>query len=145
MPVLDYLLMRYITAYWQLFCSSLINTNVFQFYYTMKHNLYPKIVGLLVPSIFASALAIINPVNAQVAPPKDEVVKLSAFSVTGSNIKRVEQENVLPITVVDQEMFESRDANQASELLTALPEITGMPGNETAVAGATARRHSSED
>ncbi|KAB2645692.1 MAG: hypothetical protein DVB35_06735, partial [Verrucomicrobia bacterium] len=69
----------------------------------MKHNLYPKIVGLLVPSIFASALAIINPVNAQVAPPKDEVVKLSAFSVTGSNIKRVEQENVLPITVVDQE------------------------------------------
>ena len=139
MPVLDYLLMRYSTAYWQLFCASLINTNVFQFYYTMKHNLYPKIVGLLVPSIFASALAIINPVNAQVAPPKDEVVKLSAFSVTGSNIKRVEQENVLPITVVDQEMFESRDANQASELLTALPEITGMPGNETAVAGATAR------
>lgn len=81
--------------------------------------------------------------SAQVAPApvatNDQIVKLSAYSVTGSNIKRVEQENVLPITVVDKEMFESRDANQASELLTALPEITGMPGNETAVAGATAR------
>jgi len=35
--------------------------------------------------------------------------------------------------------LEVRDASQPSELLTALPQVTGLPGNETATLGATTR------
>ncbi len=78
---------------------------------------------------------------AQVAPPPapDETVKLTEFTVTGSNVKRIEVEKVLPVTVFSQADMDIRNASQSSELLTALPQITGLPGNETAVAGATAR------
>jgi outer membrane cobalamin receptor len=82
---------------------------------------------------------------AQVAPapsptaPKEEAVKLEAFTVTGSNIKRMDFEKVLPVTVMDMATIEVRDASQPSDLLTALPQVTGLPGNETATLGATAR------
>ena len=66
-------------------------------------------------------------------------VKLEAFQVTGSNLKRLEMEAVLPVTVFSTEDIEIRDASQPSELLTALPQVTGLPGNETATLGATAR------
>ena len=68
-----------------------------------------------------------------------EVIKLEAFSVTGSNIKRLDIEKVLPVTVFDAAAIEVRDAAQPSDLLTALPQVTGLPGNETATLGATAR------
>jgi outer membrane cobalamin receptor len=71
--------------------------------------------------------------------PREEVVKLEAFAVTGSNIKRLEVEKVLPVTVFDAPSIEVRDAGQPSDLLTALPQVTGLPGNETATLGATAR------
>ncbi|MDP2138307.1 MAG: TonB-dependent receptor [Candidatus Didemnitutus sp.] len=69
----------------------------------------------------------------------DEPVKLEAFAVTGSNIKRLAQEKSLPVTIIDGDMMEMRDAMQPADLLTALPQITGLPGNETATLGATAR------
>jgi outer membrane receptor protein involved in Fe transport len=71
--------------------------------------------------------------------PGEELVKLEAFAVTGSNIKRLEVEKVLPVTVFDAPSIEVRDAGQPSDLLTALPQVTGLPGNETATLGATAR------
>ncbi len=73
------------------------------------------------------------------AAKSDELVKLEAFTVTGSNIKRIEQEKVLPITVLSSNDIEVRDASQPSDLLMALPQITGLPGNETAFSGAAAR------
>jgi outer membrane receptor protein involved in Fe transport len=69
----------------------------------------------------------------------DEAVKLEAFTVTGSNVKRLEVEKVLPISVLDPATIEIRDAAQPSDLITALPQVTGLPGNETATLGATAR------
>ncbi len=66
-------------------------------------------------------------------------MKLEAFTVTGSNLKRIDVEKVLPVTVIDAAAIEIRDAAQPSELLTALPQVTGLPGNETATLGATAR------
>ena len=69
----------------------------------------------------------------------EEVMKLETFTVTGSNIKRMEMEKVLPVSLMTNAEFEIRGASQPSELLTALPQITGLPGNEAAVAGATAR------
>ncbi len=73
------------------------------------------------------------------AAPENETVKLEAFTVTGSNIRRLEVEQVLPVTVIDTAAIEVRDAAQPSDLLTALPQVTGLPGNETATLGATAR------
>jgi len=68
-----------------------------------------------------------------------EVVRLDAFTVTGTNIRRLDVEKVLPVTVFNRDEIEVRDASQASDLLAALPQVTGMPGNETATLGATAR------
>ncbi|MEO5960149.1 MAG: TonB-dependent receptor [Opitutaceae bacterium] len=94
----------------------------------------------------AIALALLPlPALAQSAPASsstaaaDPAVKLEAFTVTGSNVKRLEVEKVLPVTVFDTAAMEIRDAAQPSDLLTALPQITGLPGNETATLGATAR------
>ncbi len=77
--------------------------------------------------------------GAGTAIPDDEPVKLETYTVTGSNIKRLDQETALPVTVLDREIMELRDAAQASDALTALPQVTGLPGNETATLGATAR------
>lgn len=82
----------------------------------------------------------------QVAPPStpparedESVVQLDTFTVTGSNIRRLEQEKTLPVTMIDRDAMEVRDASQASDLLTSLSQVTGLPGNETATLGATAR------
>lgn len=76
---------------------------------------------------------------APAAAADDAPVVLDKFTVTGSNIRRLDQEKVLPVTVFDRDSIEARDASQASDLLTALPQVTGLPGNETATLGATAR------
>ncbi len=99
--------------------------------------------------VLAAALTLAALAQAQTAPAPtstpgagaraDEPVKLEAFTVTGSNIKRLEVEKVLPVTVFTTEQIEVRDASQPSDLITALPQVTGLPGNETATLGATAR------
>ncbi|PTX98570.1 TonB-dependent receptor [Opitutus sp. ER46] len=91
-------------------------------------------------ALTASAAALV----AQSAPPlpsgrEEEVVRLDAFTVTGSNVRRVESEKALPVTVMRSEDMELRDASQPADLLAALPQVTGLPGNEAATFGATAR------
>jgi iron complex outermembrane recepter protein len=68
-----------------------------------------------------------------------ETIKLEAFRVTGSNIKRLEIEKVLPVTVLNRDMIEARNANTAVDLLTALPQVTNVPMNESSSGGANAR------
>ncbi|MES2692529.1 MAG: TonB-dependent receptor plug domain-containing protein, partial [Verrucomicrobiota bacterium] len=68
-----------------------------------------------------------------------DTVKLEAFTVTGSNIKRLDIEKVLPVTVFSQDMIESRNALTPIELLTALPQITNVPLNESTSGGANSR------
>ncbi len=69
----------------------------------------------------------------------DEPVKLETYTVTGSNIRRLDVEKVLPVTVLNRDEIEVRDASQPADLLISLPQVTGLPGNETATLGATAR------
>ena len=94
--------------------------------------------------LLAALAALPAAAAAQTAPtPRpaagEQVVKLEAFNVTGSNIRRLEMENALPVTAFSPAEMEIRDASQPSDLLTALPQVTGLPGNETATLGATAR------
>jgi len=93
-------------------------------------------------AVFAACYSFTQAQVAPVAPPAaavEEQVALEKFVVTGSNIHRLDQEKVLPVTVFDQQAMEARDASQASDLLSSLSQVTGMPGNETATLGATAR------
>jgi outer membrane receptor protein involved in Fe transport len=61
----------------------------------------------------------------------DQVVQLEAVSVTGSNIKRMDQEKVLPVSVFSAAQIQTRDSTTPSDLLLAIPEITNIPQNET--------------
>jgi iron complex outermembrane recepter protein len=97
------------------------------------------LAAVLLPSLAAlSGLAQSAPARAA-SSADDEVVKLDAFTVTGSNIRRAENERALPVTIVTASDIEVRDASQPADLLMALPQVTGLPGNETATLGATAR------
>jgi len=71
--------------------------------------------------------------------PETETIRLEAFTVTGTNIRRLEQEKALPVSIISLNEIEVRDASQAADLLASLPQVTGLPGNETATLGATAR------
>ena len=96
--------------------------------------------------LFAT-LAAALPLAAQTAPAAaetkkekdDSVVKLEAFSVTGTNIKRFDREKVLPVTVFSQEAMDMRQAITPVEMLTALPQVTNVPLNESANGGANSR------
>jgi iron complex outermembrane receptor protein len=95
-------------------------------------------------------IALVPTARAQVANPPpapaagstvktEDAVKLEAFTVTGSNIKRLEMEKVLPVTVFSKDIIEARNALTPVELLTALPQITNVPNNESVTGGANAR------
>jgi len=79
--------------------------------------------------------------RAQVAPaaPAIETVKLEAFTVTGSNIRRIDQESTLPVSVIDFDDIEVRAAPTAAELLQLLPNGGVLSLSETNVLGADAR------
>ena len=92
--------------------------------------------------VFVAALGLTtNAALAQTAPAprEDGVSVLGTVTVTGSNVRRIDVEKVLPVTVFDAAAIEIRDAGQPSDLLQALPQVTGLPLNETATLGATAR------
>ena len=96
----------------------------------------PRLQSLTVVTVLAVTAATLS---AQTAPAssaaaKDETVKLEAYTVTGSNIKRIETERALPMTTVKAEQLEIYDPGQPSDLLAMLPMAAGLPGNEAALA-----------
>lgn len=80
--------------------------------------------------------------RAQTAPaptPASETIKLEAFTVTGSNIRRIDQEATLPVSVLDFDDLDVRAAPTAAELLQLLPNGGVLSLSETNVLGADAR------
>lgn len=73
------------------------------------------------------------------APAPADTILLDAFKVTGSNLRRIESENVLPVTVIDRDAMELRDATTPVQLLTAMPQVVSVPINESNATGALAR------
>ena len=104
------------------------------FEHTMKS--HPSITVALILAT-ASCLA------AQSAPPiprqtPAETVTMEAFTVTGTNIKRLDQEKSLPVTIISSDDIEARDAATPMNLLESIAFITDFPENETptnAIAG----------
>ena len=86
---------------------------------------------------------------AQTAPVSDarsksvdaekDLVSLQSFVVTGSNIKRLDMEKVVPITVLSVDAIETRNALTPVDLLTALPQVINLPENETRTGSSGAR------
>ncbi|MBL9186286.1 MAG: TonB-dependent receptor plug domain-containing protein, partial [Opitutaceae bacterium] len=91
------------------------------------------------------SLALLCSVSAQTAPirtsakPDDEPVALQQFLVTGSNIKRLDMEKIVPVTVLDQTAMEVRNAVLPVDLLTSLPSVVNLPENETRLGSSGAR------
>mgnify|MGYP003704651203 CR=1 FL=1 len=49
-------------------------------------------------------------------PGPDAVTRLEAFTFTGSNIRRVDAETALPVTVIDRDELEARGASTMADL-----------------------------
>jgi outer membrane receptor protein involved in Fe transport len=69
----------------------------------------------------------------------DNVVKLEAVSVTGSNISRMDVEKVLPVSMLNTDAINSVQAMEPINLILSLPEVTGVPTTEASTGGAGQR------
>lgn len=65
--------------------------------------------------------------------------ELDTFISIGSNIKRIDQENALPVTFFSYEAIEAREASTPVDLLTALPQVTNVPLGEQTTSAVAAR------
>jgi outer membrane receptor protein involved in Fe transport len=72
-------------------------------------------------------------------PAKEETITLETFTVTGSNIKRLDVEKVLPITILNLDAIDVRNAITPVELLATLPQVTSVPRTEAMAGGADTR------
>lgn len=64
---------------------------------------------------------------------------MEAFTVTGSNIRRVDQETTMPVTIIDLEEFDLRGASTMSEMFESLSSSSPPALSELNVAGQDAR------
>ncbi|HYC70522.1 MAG TPA: TonB-dependent receptor [Opitutaceae bacterium] len=90
-------------------------------------------------ALAATAAAQTAPSASPSAPAESPAVTLDAVIVTGSNLRRADVENALPVSVIDRDALEARDGSTPIELLVTLPQVVNVPLNETATLGATAR------
>ena len=91
-----------------------------------------KLHPCLAMALFAATASLVS------AQKPANTVTMEAFTVTGSNIKRLDQEKSLPITIISAEEIEARDAATPMNLLESIAFITDIPENETptnAIAG----------
>ena len=102
-------------------------------------------------ALLALLPALLAPLPAQTATPArptpaartaDEDIRpqvLEAFTVTGTNIRRVDEEKTLPITLLEIEDLEVRGAPTAAELFDYLSNGGPIALDEGNVLGADAR------
>tara|TARA_R100000306_G_scaffold44920_1_gene42926 strand:+ start:98276 stop:101395 length:3120 start_codon:yes stop_codon:yes gene_type:complete len=89
-----------------------------------------SVTGLL---LVAGSAAIAQTPASNAAPEIQEVV------VTGSNIRRAENDGTVPVSVIGEEAMEVRAAVLPVDLLTSLPSVVNLPENETRLGSSGAR------
>ncbi len=89
---------------------------------------------------------VLHPLLAQTTPPPaasesepSQPVQLEAFTVTGSNIRRIDEEKILPITVMNMEDLDLRAVPTAAELFDTLSIGGPITLDEGNTLGADAR------
>src|SRR5688572_3711626 len=70
---------------------------------------------------------------------KAETAIMEAFTVTGTNIRRIDEEKTLPITVIEMDEIVARSTPTAADFFETITSNGGMVLNETNVLGADAR------
>ncbi|MEO7415187.1 MAG: TonB-dependent receptor [Opitutaceae bacterium] len=104
-----------------------------------------RLAGALLIGIIGSAPDARSQATVSPNPPTanglsvDETISLQKFVVTGSNILRTDMEKVVPITVLNQDAINARNAFTPVDLLTSLPQVTNLPENETRTGSSGAR------
>lgn len=91
------------------------------------------------PVVLLLASAHVADAQQPAAVSPDQPLRLDSFSVTGSNIKRIDEEKTLPVTVFSGAEIDARDSATPADLLIAIPEITNIPNNETSTNAVAAR------
>ena len=66
-------------------------------------------------------------------------VVMEAFSVTGSNIKRFDQEKIMPVSIFNADSMSLRNALTPTDMLMALPQVTALADVESHSASAGPR------
>ncbi|MDH7943559.1 TonB-dependent receptor [Pseudohongiella sp. SYSU M77423] len=89
-----------------------------------------SVTGLL---LGAGSAAIAQTQTSNAIPEIQEVV------VTGSNIRRAENDGTVPVSVIGEEAMEVRAAVLPVDLLTSLPSVVNLPENETRLGSSGAR------
>ncbi|HET7536985.1 MAG TPA: TonB-dependent receptor plug domain-containing protein, partial [Candidatus Didemnitutus sp.] len=74
-----------------------------------------------------------------VAKPAGDTVRLETFTVTGSNIKGVDTEKTLPVTVITADEIRAAGFGTTAELVEAMPFSSNASINETATGPNDAR------
>ena len=97
----------------------------------------------LAPFLAAAAL-LATPLRAQIAPAASPAsvepsLALEKFSVTGSFIKRFDEEKILPLTTLRKEEIEDRGVSTAVELFSTIPQVGRVPVSESGNGGAGIR------
>ncbi len=89
--------------------------------------------------VATASLVSAQSVSPSPAPKPAETVTMEAFTVTGTNIKRIDLEKTLPVTIITAEEIEARDAATPMNLMESIAYITNIPENETAANGVAGR------
>src|SRR6185295_7695265 len=122
-----------------LFCDRAFSQNLQNTITTATTNMNPKSTLLFCGRTiaFASFLGLAvtgatpDVVNVSTKDKKDsgdsEVVALQRFVVTGSNILRLDMEKIVPVTVLNIDAIEARNALTPVDLLTSLPQVINLP------------------
>lgn len=87
----------------------------------------------------AGSLQSQEPTAADRKPTAEEAVKLDTFLVTGSNIRRVDAETSLPVTVIDREDLDQRGVSTPAELFDTITMANPPLLTEQESAGQSAR------
>lgn len=92
---------------------------------------------VLAGSVTLAAAQTPNPPSPAAQPP-DESVKLEAFTVTGSNIRRIDAEAALPVSVFDKEDIGLRNGSTMADLFETITmaEPSGLNESNTGPQGA---------
>lgn len=87
----------------------------------------PRFYLGLVP-LAAPLLSLAQPSVPPVARSTEDVIQLESFTVTGSNIRRVDAETAVPVTIVDAAELDARGASTMADFIETLgiAEISGV-------------------
>ncbi len=99
-----------------------------------------RFLAVTLPACLAMLPSALTAQSVPAAPDEEKgVVQMQSFTVTGTFLKRLEEEKALPVTVVTEEEIKLRGVVTPAELFASLPQAGRVPISESQASGADAR------